>query len=211
MPRPFTPAEHEALRDRLLAEGARRFATHGFDPVSVAELCAAVGIAKGSFYLFFASKEALLFTAHEAASAQARAGLVAAITPLEEAGDGRAALTALLQAQARALTVHPLLRRLAEPATLARLLRAVPPEEQRRHRAHDRAWSDALQDRWQAAGLLAPDAPPHLLHHLSASVFALLLGAEALDDGLELALATFAEGAGLRWGLSAAPAPPPAR
>jgi AcrR family transcriptional regulator len=201
MPRPFTPAEQGALRDRLLAEAAARFAALGFDRTSVAEIAAAVGIAKGTFYLFFPSKEAVLFAAHEVASARARADVLAALTPLEAAGDGRAAITALLQATARTLTDHPLLRRLAEPATLARLLRAVPPEVQAQHRAHDRAWADALQQRWRDAGLLRPDAPEHLLHHLSAAVFALVLGAEALDDGLDVALSTFAAGAGARWGV----------
>ena len=76
----------------------------------------------------------------------------------------------------------------------------MPPEVQAQHRAHDRAWADALQRRWRDAGLLRPDAPEHLLHHLSAAVFALVLGAEALDDGLDVALSTFAEGAGARWG-----------
>jgi AcrR family transcriptional regulator len=200
MPRPFTPAEHDALRDRLLTEAAARFAALGFERTSVAEIAAAVGIAKGSFYLFFPSKEAALFAAHEVASARAREALLAAVAPLEAAGDGRAALTALLRGSAQVLTDHPLLRRLAEPATMARLLRALPPDAQRRHRAHDRAWSDALQRRWSDAGLLHPDAPDHLLHHLSAGVLALVLGAEVLDDGVPIALTTFAEGAGARWG-----------
>ena len=65
MPRAYTEAEQAAIRARLLAEGERRFAEHGLHAVTIRALTQAAGIGKGSFYLFFDSKEALFFAIQE--------------------------------------------------------------------------------------------------------------------------------------------------
>ncbi|MBC7221122.1 TetR/AcrR family transcriptional regulator [Candidatus Bipolaricaulota bacterium] len=59
MPRALTQAEREAIRARLLRAGRELFARYGLRKTTVEELAHAAGIAKGTFYLFFASKEAL--------------------------------------------------------------------------------------------------------------------------------------------------------
>lgn len=53
--------------DRLLDAGARLFAERGVGEVSVADVCEAAGIGKGTFYRHFASKEALLAATVESA------------------------------------------------------------------------------------------------------------------------------------------------
>jgi AcrR family transcriptional regulator len=58
MPR-FSEHERQVIKSRLLKEGERLFAAHGIKRVSVDELARAIGIAKGSFYSFYPSKEQL--------------------------------------------------------------------------------------------------------------------------------------------------------
>lgn len=58
MPR-FSDNEKEVIRQRLLTEGERLFTTFGLKKVSIDEIIAATGIAKGSFYAFYPSKEHL--------------------------------------------------------------------------------------------------------------------------------------------------------
>ncbi len=48
---------------RLLQAAREAFARHGYDGVSVGEICDAAGIAKGSFYRYFDSKEAIFVAA----------------------------------------------------------------------------------------------------------------------------------------------------
>ncbi len=48
---------------RLLQAARDAFARHGYDGVSVGEICDAAGIAKGSFYRYFDSKEAVFVAA----------------------------------------------------------------------------------------------------------------------------------------------------
>jgi len=59
MPRAFTQSEKEAIRDRLLAAGRELFSRYGVRKTTVEELAHRAGIAKGTFYLLFPSKEAL--------------------------------------------------------------------------------------------------------------------------------------------------------
>src|SRR5207244_12442063 len=59
MRRKLTPRGRER-RDQLMECGARLFAERGYHPTSVADIVAALGVGKGVFYWYFASKEELL-------------------------------------------------------------------------------------------------------------------------------------------------------
>ena len=58
MPR-FSAGEREIIRQRLMREGERLFAAFGVKKVTVDEIVRATGIAKGTFYTFYPSKEHL--------------------------------------------------------------------------------------------------------------------------------------------------------
>lgn len=58
MPR-FSENEKEQIRNKLLTEGERLFATLGIKKVTIDDIVEAVGIAKASFYKFYESKEYL--------------------------------------------------------------------------------------------------------------------------------------------------------
>ncbi len=57
MPTAFTEEEMKRIRTELIFAGMRLSRELGLQKMSVEKLTAAVGIAKGSFYLFFGSKE----------------------------------------------------------------------------------------------------------------------------------------------------------
>ncbi len=59
MPRAFTKEEREAIRGRIVVAGKELFSRYGLQKTTVEELARAARIAKGTFYLFFPSKEAL--------------------------------------------------------------------------------------------------------------------------------------------------------
>ena len=61
----FTDYETEQLRKALLKETRRCAVTLGMKKTSVDQLTKAVGIAKGSFYKFYESKEMLFFAVLE--------------------------------------------------------------------------------------------------------------------------------------------------
>ncbi|HUY07682.1 MAG TPA: MerR family transcriptional regulator [Acidimicrobiales bacterium] len=57
----FPATSSPSLSDRLREAGMAAFARHGYADVSVDDVCQATGIAKGSFYRHFSSKEELFF------------------------------------------------------------------------------------------------------------------------------------------------------
>ena len=61
MSRSFSDQEKNMIRTVLLEKGRELFARHGLKKTAVGELTAAAGIAQGSFYVFFNSKEELYF------------------------------------------------------------------------------------------------------------------------------------------------------
>src|SRR5262245_47292798 len=79
MPRAFTDAERQQITRRLLEAGHKQFTAYGLKKTSVEELAAAAGISKGAFYLFYASKEALLLDLMEQAEARHRQEILAVV------------------------------------------------------------------------------------------------------------------------------------
>ena len=59
MARGFTDREKEIIRNNLIETGRELFGKYGLKKTSIGDLTKAVGIAQGSFYTFFKSKEKL--------------------------------------------------------------------------------------------------------------------------------------------------------
>ena len=70
MPTAFTDEELEHIRSALIPAGIRLSKELGLQKMSVEKLTAAVGIAKGSFYMFFGSKEDFILEVAEYTGAQ---------------------------------------------------------------------------------------------------------------------------------------------
>ena len=60
MPASFTKKQQEEIREQLFHEGIKLFRTLGVQRTTVSKLTSACGIAKGSFYSFYESKEAFI-------------------------------------------------------------------------------------------------------------------------------------------------------
>jgi len=61
MPRGFTDNEKKRIEENLIHEGEKLFSRYGLKKTSISDLTQSVGIAQGSFYKFFSSKEELYF------------------------------------------------------------------------------------------------------------------------------------------------------
>ena len=70
MPTAFTDEELEHIRSALIQAGIRLSKELGLQKMPVEKLTAAVGIAKGSFYMFFGSKEDFILEVAEYTGAQ---------------------------------------------------------------------------------------------------------------------------------------------
>src|SRR5437868_1277393 len=74
-------------RERILAAAERIFARHGFFAARVSEIAKEAGVADGTIYLYFKSKDDLLISLFESRMKQVNADLRAAIAdrpPIEQ-------------------------------------------------------------------------------------------------------------------------------
>jgi len=125
MPRGFSEKELVIVRDQILAEGRRLFERHGLVRTTVEDITKAAGIAKGSFYRFFDSKELLYLELLE----REEAALKAAILDRARAEpDARAAFVAVMQQMIDFVHSDSLAGRLRETGEYALLSRAVDAE-----------------------------------------------------------------------------------
>ncbi|MCH0538432.1 TetR/AcrR family transcriptional regulator [Streptomyces sp. MUM 203J] len=65
--------DREARREEILAAAVRVFARHGYDGSRIEDIAREAGIAKGSVYLYFGSREELLRAAFEGLAARSEA------------------------------------------------------------------------------------------------------------------------------------------
>lgn len=92
----------------MKAAGRDLFATHGWKKTGIDELCRAAGIARGTFYHFYPSKDAFFLRLLADAEATIKQELL--ITLADPTLDGPATLQTLLEATLTMLDRHPLLR-----------------------------------------------------------------------------------------------------
>ncbi len=82
MPKSYSEQEKEYIRKRLKEEAAKCLAQYGVRRTTVDEIVKRVNIPKGTFYLFYKSKELLLFDAIQEQHESITQGLYQAISAL---------------------------------------------------------------------------------------------------------------------------------
>ncbi|TYB51147.1 TetR/AcrR family transcriptional regulator [Nonomuraea sp. PA05] len=122
----FTSEEKARITGVLLDLGEELFTTQGLKKTSLDELVGPAGIAKGSFYAFFDSKESLYLEVMLRRAPRVTAGLTAALA----VPPGEESLVAVMHAITGVLTGDPLYRRLlTRPDELEAVTRRVGPEQ----------------------------------------------------------------------------------
>ncbi|MCS6903601.1 MAG: TetR/AcrR family transcriptional regulator [Candidatus Bipolaricaulota bacterium] len=107
------PQAQASTRGRLLLAAERAFGQHGFYEAQIAEIVRAAGVAHGTFYKYFTSKEAIFAELVREINAQLRAHLRASIYGL---GDRRLAERAGFRAFVDFIREHPLAYRIVREA-----------------------------------------------------------------------------------------------
>jgi AcrR family transcriptional regulator len=198
MPRAFNESERDRIEARLLETGRRLFERQGLRKTNVAELAAAAGIGKGSFYLFYPSKEALFMAISDQFETQIKSALERELEALRRGGaDARTLLRRYFALHFEAFERHPFLALLGDRAELEPLLLRVGPERFAEERERDAAFFAKLIASWQRDGVVDPELDPRAVSALSRAVLALIQGRELIgaDDWpgmVELVIDAFA-------------------
>ncbi|MFC3477263.1 TetR/AcrR family transcriptional regulator [Halobacterium litoreum] len=155
----FSDGERERIRAALLDAGSELFARYGLDKTTVGELADAAGIATGSFYTFFDSKERLYYEVLMERAEDAFARMTAAV----EAADGPESGTRAFLREAIAIVEEdPLIRNLVYGNERERLLRAISDEEIEATKERKVALLAPYVERWQDEGVVRSGDPETL-------------------------------------------------
>jgi AcrR family transcriptional regulator len=156
MARKFSEEEREAVRRKIMQEGRTLFALHGVKKTSVDDLVRASGIGKGTFYLFFPSKEDLVFELIRE-EYQAYGILVkrldekADVTP----ADVKGALRELFDMLSRS----PLLQTLYDSGESEEISRILSKEKQTEHQQDEECFFNELFDALRKKGITPRHGP----------------------------------------------------
>jgi AcrR family transcriptional regulator len=163
----FSEEDRQAIRQSLLEQGRKLFLRYGLRKTKVDELARAAGIAKGTFYNFFDSKEELCLEIFH----QEENGLTEEIeTLLARHQDAGEALRAVMDYSLRFVRSDSLLSRLRESGEYVLLSRGAGQARIARHQVRDVAFAGKVLEALRQKGAACPVEPAVLAGILRAIV-----------------------------------------
>jgi AcrR family transcriptional regulator len=153
MPKAFTQSQKEQVRLDLIKKGREYFIKYGLKKTSVDDLVRATGIAKGSFYTFFESKEALFLAVHEASEEKLRTDLMRKLEAIEEPDEK---LRALLKSSFAILKEDPLMMAVFSRGELEGFSGFVSSKQYEEHYRQNITFIKDLIRKWQENGIIRP-------------------------------------------------------
>ena len=127
MPRSFTEKEKEKITEALIKTGMEKFGRYGLKKTTIDEIVRDAGIAKGSFYQFFPSKEALMFACIEHLEKEIRENDIYPLMSRKETAGN--ILEELFNVEFELSEKYPLLSILDNPQEFEILFRSVPEDQ----------------------------------------------------------------------------------
>jgi len=194
MPKSFSPEEKSLLRETLLQTGKELFNTLGLQKTTVQDLTDRVHIAKGSFYAFFESKEALYYEIYRREEKKLRGKVLMALYGQEFSA--AAFRDFLLEAFYR-IEEYPIIRRMYLEDEYRQVARKLPASYLDEHTSEDISALTPLIKEWQAAGRMIHHDPEVITSAIRAFFTLILhkkdLGAEYFDRTVEFLAGCLAE------------------
>jgi len=173
MAQSFGEREKELINEQLIKKGKELFIRFGLRKTSIDELTSAVGIAKGSFYSFFKSKEYLFMEIKEREERILKEELVEKSFPNGEINRDR--MKYFLTQMFNVLDEHPILSQLLNEGEMEYFMRKISPEKLQEHEAEDVAFLEELIDSWQESGAVRNDYDRDVILNLIRSLVSISL------------------------------------
>jgi len=195
MTRAFSDKEKELIKNKLIEMGKELFARYGLRKTSIEDLTKAVGIAQGSYYNFFQSKEELYFEIMEQEELYMKSRLLS--THKVEESLTRESLEAFLADAFGMIDKSTFIKKMnGEDYEL--LVRKLPEERIAKHIETDSDILTPMITMWQKQGAVI-DRKPEVIGGLLRAVFTLALhkkeiGEDIFQEVLELLIELIAQG-----------------
>lgn len=196
MARGFNEEERQIIYKSLIAQGRDFFEKSGFQKTSIFEITKKVGIAQGTFYKFFDSKEELYFKILEIEEKKFKKKLIKLdITQTEQPKE---VVKETLKEMIRTIENNPLIRELYFGNTMEKLIRKLSPELLEEHFQSDSDSLLILVEKLKGAGFII-NQDPDIIAGLFRSLFLLTLhekeiGPDTYDGTIELLIDLIIDG-----------------
>ena len=135
MPKSYTESERAYLKERLMEEAEKCLTQYGIRKTTVDELVRRVNIPKGTFYLFYESKERLLFEVILRLNDEIQDQLLQEIAGLPEVPDAETLTDTIFRIYRR--LDDSFLPQIILDGEMELFMRSLPPELAELHTAHD--------------------------------------------------------------------------
>lgn len=172
----FSDRERDAIRQQLLETGRELFSQYGVKKTTVSELTDAVGIAEGTFYRFFDSKDELYWAVLETERERVEAKYAAAVANVDGPRDE---MIALLASICDEIETNPLVRASIEGNEFERMMRNMSGKELAAANQQAVAFFHEYIDSWQEAGAIR-NADPDLIGGMFRAVMFITLHEDAM-------------------------------
>ncbi len=196
MTKAFGDKEKALIRSKLIEKGKELFARYGLRKTSIEDLTKAVGIAQGSYYNFFQSKEELYFEIMEQEEQYMKSRLLS--THQVEENLTRQSLEAFLTDAFGMIDESTFIKKLMNGEDYELLVRKLPEERIAKHIETDSDILTPMITMWQKQGAVI-DRKPEVIGGLLRAVFTLALhkkeiGEDIFQEVLELLIELIAQG-----------------
>jgi AcrR family transcriptional regulator len=180
MPKGFTEEEKRLIREKLIRKGQEHFERFGIRKTNVADLAREAGIAKGSFYLFFESKEDLFLVINEEFDKQLQREVV---QRLKKSQNPKETLKEFLLHVLDLFEIDPMFKLAVNKEEFESLSRKIPPEKFRRHQESTVAFLTRLVEQWQQDGIIR-DYDPKVIVGVVKSLYFVVLHRDFIGEAI---------------------------
>ena len=160
MAKAFTEEEKKQIRQLLVEKGTELFTIYGFKKTSIGDLTKQIGIAQGTFYQFFNSKEDLFFEILEIEGNQLRKKVIQ--KTIIDSKTPQETIYNIYHCTLKALEEHPLMKKVLFQNELDYIYSRFTPEQMKAH--SDASVNPLLEvfKGWKNSGLIG-DIDPTLI------------------------------------------------
>lgn len=196
MTKAFNDKEKELIRNKLIDKGKELFSRYGLRKTNIEDLTKAVGIALGSYYNFFQSKEELYFEIMEQEETYMKSRLLSIHKMEEELTEQ--SLEAFLKDAFKMADESIFIKKLMNGEDYELLVRKLPEERIAKHMEADTDILTPMISSWQKEGTLI-EGKPEIIGGLLRGIFTLSLhkkeiGEDIFPEVIELLIHLIAQG-----------------
>lgn len=147
----------QMIKDSLIKQGRDVFSRYGLQKTTINEITTKVGIATGTFYNYFHSKEELYFEILEEEEKKIKKQFTDAA--IEKNSHPKQALKSLLNETVHVIETNPFIRQLYFENNMNQLMSKLPRERLEQHFEEDTETLLPLIRIWKKAGIIINERP----------------------------------------------------